>query len=328
MDLLNIQPNVVRATLNDKIFLIYGVPGSRKTSVAAKFPDHLIAGFEIGYSFIEGATAQPLQTWNDFRKFLRELNRPEVKARYKTIVIDTISLMVSACEQYVLTNMNIEHESQKAFGEAYTRIKREFEKALLSIPQMGYGLIMIAHSEETEDADGFSAKIQLNKRSTAIAKGLADFILYTSKEPRDGSEGRPEDETVYAYSNVSAVETKSRARYFPRRFEFTYENLVDALEEAVEKQKEAEGIEYNVKADKNVAAEILHKRKEINFEELQANTVTLAKELYETSVASSVDEILIEMMPEGLTISKLTKAHSDLLENLYDQLVELKEKLG
>ena len=42
VDLLNIKPYRVNASLTDKIFLMYGEMGTRKTSVACSFPNHLL----------------------------------------------------------------------------------------------------------------------------------------------------------------------------------------------------------------------------------------------------------------------------------------------
>lgn len=327
MDLLNIQPNVVSASLSDKIFLIYGEPGTYKTTTAAGFPDSIIAAFEQGYSFIEGAIAQPIRNWVDFRKFTRELQKPAVKERFKTVIIDTVTLMVSMVEKYVLTSMQIDHESKSNFGEAYTRIKREFEESLLSIPQMGYGLVMVAHAEEGEVNNQATAKVNLNKRATAIVNGLADFILYTRKEFRDNSEGRPEDETVYAYSDVASIQTKRRAKYFPRRFEFNFDNLVLALEEAVAKQKEVEGIAYSLSDDKEREVDNKYKKDEIDFEPLKDKTIALATQMLETAVAKDVEEILFDTIPQGFKISTLTTVHADLLEIIYDKLVELQSKV-
>lgn len=325
MDLLNLEPNVVTSDLSNKIFLIYGEPGTYKTTVAASFENHLIAAFEQGYLFIEGAVAKPITSWVDFRRFVRALNKPEVKERYKTIVIDTVTLMSSMVDKYVLTSMQIDHESKAGFGEAYVRIKREFEETLLSIPQMGYGLVMIAHAEEGEQNNKPTAKVNLNKRATAIVNGLADFILYTRKEMRDGSEGRPEDETVYAYSNVLTIQTKRRAKYFPRRFEFNYDNLVKSLDEAVQKQKEELGIIDNIEDKKEVISG--YKKAEVEFQPLVEKTIALATELLNSPLQKDAEDILFDKIPQGLKLSTLTVAHIDLLEIIYDNLVELKEQL-
>ena len=57
MNLLDIKPNVVSTDLQEKHFLFYGAPGTRKTSVAALFPDAIIAATEVGYKLIPGVRA-------------------------------------------------------------------------------------------------------------------------------------------------------------------------------------------------------------------------------------------------------------------------------
>ena len=218
MDLLNIKPNVISESLNDKIFLFYGEQGTRKTTVAGNFEDSIIAGFEIGYKFISGAIAQPIQTWTEFRNFLRQLRKPEVKERFKTVVIDTVTIAYSMCNDYVLAPLGVSDPGDLGYGKGWRAVRKEFEKAIMSIPQMGYGLVLIAHADEMQEKESgnVTAKVDIDKRPAAIIKGLADFIFYTRKEYRDGSEGLPEDLTVYAYSGLVDIESKSRSRYFAK----------------------------------------------------------------------------------------------------------------
>ena len=63
----------------------YGEPKSGKTTIASKFPKHLILAFEKGYSAIPGAMAQPINSWSEFRKVLRQLKDPQVQEKFETV---------------------------------------------------------------------------------------------------------------------------------------------------------------------------------------------------------------------------------------------------
>lgn len=60
-----------------------------KTTIATKFPDHLLLAFEKGYNAIPGAMAQPINSWSEFRKVLRQLKDEEIQKKFSTIIIDT-----------------------------------------------------------------------------------------------------------------------------------------------------------------------------------------------------------------------------------------------
>ena len=53
-------------------------------------PRPLIIAFERGYSAIPGVFAQDVNSWGEFKQVVRELKKPEVKERFKTIILDTV----------------------------------------------------------------------------------------------------------------------------------------------------------------------------------------------------------------------------------------------
>lgn len=318
MDLLNIQKHVISESLNDKIFLFYGEAGTRKTSVAALFEGSILAAFEIGYKFISGVRAQPIQTWAEFKQFLRELKKDEVKAIYKTIVIDTVTLSYSACSKYVLNQFGVSDPGDIGFGKGWRAIRKEFEESILSIPQMGYGLVLIAHADEMEDNGNIRSKVDIDKRPAAIIKGLADFIFYVRKEYRDDAEATVKNQTVYAYSQLVEIESKTRSRYFAPRFEFTYENLQLEMKKAIEEQKKVEGI-VTVQA-----SESLHELQEEDFDQLKLDVLNLARELMDTDAADLAEKAILGTL--GFAISKASKIHRPQLEVLEQELLDIKDK--
>ena len=78
-NICDIQPNKISSNMKSKIFWFHGEPGTWKTTVASKFPKAFIAGFEIGYQFIEGVRALPMGGWSDMKDLYRQLKMPQVK---------------------------------------------------------------------------------------------------------------------------------------------------------------------------------------------------------------------------------------------------------
>jgi hypothetical protein len=320
-ELLSKEPHVISESLNDKIFLIYGEAGTRKTSVAAQFDNHLMAAFEIGYTFVSGVMAQPVQKWSEFKAFIRALSDPRMKDKYKTIIIDTVTLAYSACYSYILQQNGVEDIGDMAYGKGWRKIRSEFESAILSIPQMGYGLVLIAHASEIEDEENFKAKVDIDKRPAAIIKGLADFIIYVQKDYKDGTEPLPQNQTVYAYTNLVSIETKTRSRYMPAKFEFTYNNLKEALRSAIEQQKEAEGV--------TTTAEPFtpYLKKTVDIDSLRDEVASLAAELLADDCPANTQayELITDIL--DVKITETTTYHADKLEILKEGLLDLKSKL-
>lgn len=325
MDLLEIKPHKISESLNDKIFLFYGEGGTRKTTVGAEFDKSIVGAFEIGFKFIDGVIAQPLGKWVEFKQFLRQLARKEVKEKFKTIVIDTVTLAYSACYDYVLNQHGIDDPGDLGFGKGWRLIRKEFEKAILSIPQMGYGLVLIAHSDEMEEDNVKSSKVDIDKRPAAIIKGLADFIIFLNKEVKDEKKDKEDidktDNTVYAYTQLIATETKTRSRYFPARFEFTYENLAEALKMAIQKQKEIEGIE-TVEIVENP-----YQEKKIDFEKLREDVAELASKLVAENSAKQKTIEAITSTLNGVRITEATRINEEQLIILKEKLLDIEEKL-
>ena len=92
INLLNIKPHQVSRDMRGYSIFFYGEPKSGKTTIATKFPRHLLLAFEKGYNAIPGAMAQPINSWSEFKKVLRQLKDEKVKQQFETIIIDTADI--------------------------------------------------------------------------------------------------------------------------------------------------------------------------------------------------------------------------------------------
>lgn len=320
MDLLNIKPNIVSKGVAGKYFLFYGDPSTRKTSVACRFPDALLLATEIGYSMIPGVHAVNIDSWATFREVVRELKRPEVRSRYKTIVVDTVGLLTDMCLKYVLIKNDIKDLSELGWGKGWNEFKREFREQINFIAQLGYAVVFIAHSDTKRDENGkvTSALPQMEKRPREAVMALVDFILFLQKEEK---EGHPEEITVYAYSKLaSTIESKTRARYLSPKFEFTFENLEHEISLAIEA--------YEKEGDGNMVTEAVINQHEhiqsVPFDKLKDQVYELAKTLLANEVlAPEAQKAMITIM-KGVKISEATAIHYDQLAALKEALIEIR----
>lgn len=90
INLMSIEPNKVSRDLSGYITYLFAPGGAGKTSFGAQMPSPLIIAFERGYSAIPGVIAQDVNSWGEFKQVVRELKKPEVKERFKTIILDTV----------------------------------------------------------------------------------------------------------------------------------------------------------------------------------------------------------------------------------------------
>lgn len=130
---------------------------------------------------------------------------------------------------------------------------------------LGYGLILIAHSEKrTETINNSEIEFYspaLNKRCYEICNRLVDVIGYIGIEwDADGNSER------FLYTRqTQRVVAGSRYKYLAPKIKFGYQELVDAISDAIDKQQELDGaiivehsapraveekLDYNVLRDK------------------------------------------------------------------------------
>ena len=139
--LLDIKPHQVSRNLRGYSVLFYGEPKSGKTTTASQFPGALVLAFEKGYLTIPGIMAKDINSWGEFRKTLRELDDPDVKNAFQTIVIDTADIAYGYCEKYVCSQASdaknsYENIADIPFGKGYKMAQAEFDVCIRKILQM------------------------------------------------------------------------------------------------------------------------------------------------------------------------------------------------
>lgn len=119
-----------------------------KTTIATQFPKTLLLAFETGYLAIPGIKAQPINKWSEFKQALKQLKDPAVHEVYSNIIVDTVDIAYDLCEKYVCNSAGVSAINEIPYGQGWTKASKEFDECLRSIPQMGYGLVMISHSQD------------------------------------------------------------------------------------------------------------------------------------------------------------------------------------
>ena len=237
IDLMAIEPHKVSRDLSGYITYIYGHEKSGKTTFASHMPSPLILAFEKGYNALPGVLAQDVTTWGEMKQVVRDLKRPEVKERFKSIAIDTVDIAGSLCEKYICSQHGVDALSGIPYGQGWTLVKKEFEETFRTITQLGYAVVFISHAKDktfkTKNGTEYNQTIPTCASSyNNIAKDMADIYAYAEKY----TENNEAKVRLVLRSPDNSAETGCRFKYIPPIIEFTYDNLVKALNEAIDKE--------------------------------------------------------------------------------------------
>ncbi len=243
ISLKTLQPHKVSKDLRGYSVLFYGEPKSGKTTIATKFPKHLLLAAEKGYNAIPGANAQPINTWGEFKQVLIQLRDPEVQSMFETVIVDTADLAYDLCEKFVCSMNNVDTVADMPFGKGYGLVAKEFDDALRLIIQLGYGLVLISHSVDKTFTNEAGQEYQqivptLGNKPRNIVNRLCDIIGYSrAVQTEEGLKTK-----LYMRGTPRYV-AGSRFKHTPDVIDFSYANLVSAIGEAIDKQMEEDGQE-------------------------------------------------------------------------------------
>jgi hypothetical protein len=242
IDILNIQPTVISRDLKGKYILIYGKPKVGKTTLASRFPKNLLIAFEKGYNAIDNIIAQDVATWSDFKLVLRQLEKPEAQEKFDTITIDTATIAYEKCEQFICAQNGVQSIADIPWGQGYSKTKQEFENCLRKITMLGYGLVLISHIETRKEKVDDEHEIEIlapsmPKRCYEVVNQIVDIIGYISTEWDD--EGNSQR---WLYTRQTPrIMAGSRFKYLAPKIKLGYDELVTAINEAIDKQRELDG---------------------------------------------------------------------------------------
>ena len=312
IDILSIQPSVISRDLKGKYILVYSQPKVGKTSFAASFPRNLLMAFEKGYNAIGGVRAVDINKWSDAKLVLRQLEKPEAKAMYDTVTIDTTSIAWDLCEQFICAQAGVQKINEIPWGQGYAQLTQEFESFLRRITMLGYGLILITHVDvrrETVDNNEIEFYApSLNKRCYPICNRIVDIIGYIGVEWDENGKG---ERWLYT-RKTPTIMAGSRFKYLAPRIKFGYEELVNAVSDAIEKSEKIDGA--------TVVDSVSQKTEEkLDYNTLRTEAFTLwqlmvgSGEQVNEEMARRIQKRVEMIFGRPMKISEITEDQVDLL---------------
>lgn len=244
VDIFSIKPTHINRDLSAKYLLLYSKPKVGKTSFAAQLKRNLFLATEIGYNAIDGITALPIAKWSDFRAAVKQLKDPRARELYDTVTIDTISILADLCERYVCAREGVDKINLVPYGQGWKMVAKELQESLREITLSGLGLILICHSKEKAspytDSEGnaiTSVEPDLSKNVYGVCNAVCDLIAYIGVEFDNNGKAQR-----WLYTRQTpTIFAGTRWKYLDEKIPFGYEELVDAIGRAIEKQVQIDG---------------------------------------------------------------------------------------
>ena len=318
INLLGLTPNKVSRDLSGYITYIYGPGGAGKTTFGVQAPGALLLAFERGYNALPGVLAQDITTWGQMKEVLRELKKPEVKAAFKTIIVDTADIASVLCEKYICSQLGIENIGDGGWStNGWAKVKREWEQTFRAITMDGYAVVFISHSKDKtfKPKNGNEYNQIVPSCSTAyneIIKNMADIMGYIDV---NGSERK-----LVLRSPDGSIDCKCRFKHIAPVIDFSYQSLVNALNDAIDKEAAETGNKFVTNERAAVVATV-----EYDYEALMTEFSTIAGDLMnknQTKYGPLITQIIDRILGRGKKISDTTP---DQAEFVYLILQEVKE---
>lgn len=321
INLLAIQPHKVSRDLSGYITYIYGEGKTGKTTLASKMPGALLLAFERGYNAIPGIMAQDITTWGELKQVIRELKKPEVQNVYKSILVDTVDIAAGLCEKYVCAQAGVEKLSDIPYGQGWTKVKKEFEDAFRSITQLGYAVVFISHVKDKtfkkKDGTEYNQYIpSCPSTYNEIAKNMADIYAFAEKYEDNGAARV----RLILRSIDNSADTGCRFKYIEPVINFEYDELVKALNKAIDKEAQVTDASlFTAERDSEKIAT------SFNYDELMAEFGDLVGQLMnkdQTYYGPRITQIVDKYLGKGKKVSDTTIDQAEFISLINHEIRE------
>ena len=196
---------------------------------------------------------------------------------------------------------------------------------------MGYGIVLISHATDKTFTDEQGKQYNkivptLDKRANNIVSRMADIIGYS----RIVSDAKGNESTKLFMRGTSRFEAGSRFKYTPPFIDFTYEALVNAIGEAIDKQAEVDG-NKELFTDKRENA-YFDTTSSLDFDELMTEfndkiksiVTEVGEEKFKEYWQPRITEIIERYIGKGNKVNDMNRDQIEQLDLIVSDLKDLK----
>lgn len=315
--------------LGGKKILLYGKNNVGKTFQATRLSKGKT--FLIATEAGDGAIAsmkEPCDNWAKFKEivtdFTKKQNVEKRRELVDVIVIDTAENLVELSELAVAKEFGVRtvgdvQQAEKGNPNGYLVARTDFKSQINKLCLAGYCVVFIAHDEMISLQDEVSGEeynfiqpkgTSNEKSSMKMLMDLCDFTIYIKPNPVDRETMKVVPSTALCVRTKGAF-ARSRFDIEPIINPFTAEALKDAIENAVKKSAENEGvgvIDFNVNNHKGYTKD---------------DYIDIIKPYVEKLLDVCEDEVfaIIEAQLGDKNITETTDEDIVALESIYNNLV-------
>jgi len=246
---------------------------------------------------------------------------------YDSIVVDTASIAWQLCEKYICQRENVDSIRDVPWGQGWNMLKNEFSEFWREITLLGFGILFIAHSKdkptEMRDEDGNAITAvcpDLPNQAYTIINSIVDIIGYLQVQMNpDGTSER------YLYTrSTPTIFAGSRYQYLAPKIKFGYQELVDAIGDAIDMAVEKDGAQVT---DHTEIAQI----KDRPFQEVMSEAKEIWIKYLDVENEEEKNQHLMIMKDiikkvfgsEDFKISQAVPSQSSLVEYFIDEVKQL-----
>lgn len=283
------------------------------------------------YNALVGVKPVDIITWSDFKAVCRQLKQakksddPNISDMYRTIIVDTVPLAYTLCEKHIIAREGISSISDLPYGKGYQMVKTEFEDTFRELTQLGYGIVFICHSKtkqtEYTDEDGNAIEAiapDMTNSCYQIVNRMVDLIGYIAVEydMKTGQSHR------YIYTRgTPRVFAGSRYKYLAPKIELGYQQLVDAIAEAMKKEAEMTGTSLDNRSVSELLATTTRP-----FSDVMNEARGLWKQIIDAKGdegREAMREAIQRVFKRDVQLSKVTEDQQELVELVIDDFKKI-----
>lgn len=214
------------------IIVLYGTPGTGKTSVATTANEPILIDTDRGFDrAVQRVDTLSAICWKDIADEINTMKG------YKTIIVDTAKAMLDdyLAAYAVQCDPKLGYNALKRFG----KMADEFKLFVNTIRSYGSDLIFICHDKEKEDGDNIKHSPDCTGQSKDLLIRIADQVGYVCKEnekrvirfePRDNFVGK----------NVAKLDTIQIPDCTEESFKDFMANVINDVRKAIQNNSEAQ----------------------------------------------------------------------------------------
>ena len=282
--------------------------------------ESLFLACENGYGALSGVMAVDITKWGDLVALNKQLKMPEIKAKFKVLVIDTVDIMHRYAVKQICQREGVQALGDIPHGKGYAMVDDLIFEMIKNWENLGYKMFFISHAKEKTEKLPTGGEIQkyipsVERRTLNIVSKFVDNILFGYITINaDGQEER----TIFTRETLS-YSAGSRFSKLPATIPFNAKDFKTAWEKAIEEElnENPEGFTNEKK--------VIVKEREVDFD----STMDLIKKLVNEKFLPNNRMDIVTMVGEKyLGVSKkITEATPNQADILDVILSELEQKI-